>query len=479
MGRWLPTTSARPAAPPRLSAPPAVVIAVGLAAVAGYAAVLAVAMSWRDYDEWGALVIAPVLFAVTLPVLLKLGRRSGDPWITVLLVGGLALKFAASLVRWYVGMEVYGGSADAVGYIGNGERLAELYRAGQFSVDDLGRDLIGTGFMRGVTGVVFAVTGATEFGGYLIFAWIGYLGMVAFVAAFRTGVPDGDHRRYTALVMLLPSLLYWPSSVGKETWMMLTLGLAALGAARLLQRRSGGLALLGVGLLGASMVRPHMALLVVVAATAAFALRGPPAGRRPLFGPVGKLVGVGVLTLASAVVLAQVEAYFGVDDAELEADFDPGAADEVLDHTEEQTTTGGSSFDAERVRSPADLPEAVVSVLFRPFPWEAHNLQARLAGLEGVALMGIIAVSWRRLAQLPRVLRRSPYVAMAAAYTLMFVVAFSSFGNFGILARQRSQLLPLVVVLLCLPAVAAVRQRLDARNWHPADRPALTASTEE
>ena len=33
----------------------------------------------------------------------------------------------------------------------------------------------------------------------------------------------------------------------------------------------------------------------------------------------------------------------------------------------------------------------------------------------------------------------------------MFVIAFSSFSNFGILTRQRTQVLPLVLVLLVLP----------------------------
>ena len=51
-----------------------------------------------------------------------------------------------------------------------------------------------------------------------------------------------------------------------------------------------------------------------------------------------------------------------------------------------------------------------------------------------------------------------PYVAYATTYTIMFVIAFSSIGNFGILTRQRTQVLPMLLVLLVLPAE---RQRLD------------------
>jgi hypothetical protein len=48
-------------------------------------------------------------------------------------------------------------------------------------------------------------------------------------------------------------------------------------------------------------------------------------------------------------------------------------------------------------------------------------------------------------------MRRQPYLALALAYAAMFVVAFSSFANFGNLVRQRVQVLPFVVALLCIP----------------------------
>ena len=47
---------------------------------------------------------------------------------------------------------------------------------------------------------------------------------------------------------------------------------------------------------------------------------------------------------------------------------------------------------------------------------------------------------------------RTPYVVFALAYTAMFVLAFSAIGNFGLLTRQRTQVLPFVLVLLAMPA---------------------------
>jgi hypothetical protein len=47
-------------------------------------------------------------------------------------------------------------------------------------------------------------------------------------------------------------------------------------------------------------------------------------------------------------------------------------------------------------------------------------------------------------------------VAFVVVYSLLFVFAFSSIANFGILARERTQVLPFFLVLLAVPAVRRV-----------------------
>jgi hypothetical protein len=101
---------------------------------------------------------------------------------------------------------------------------------------------------------------------------------------------------------------------------------------------------------------------------------------------------------------------------------------------------------------------APVTVLFRPFPTEAHNAEALVASGEGFLLLALVVLNLRRFGAARRQLRRVPYLAMAAIYCTMFVFAFSSMGNFGILARQRVQMLPLLFVFLALPVVRDRRQ---------------------
>jgi hypothetical protein len=123
----------------------------------------------------------------------------------------------------------------------------------------------------------------------------------------------------------------------------------------------------------------------------------------------------------------------------------------VFDYADQQSGQGGSEFEAVRIKSPAQFPSAVLAVLFRPWPWESTNLQALIASAEGTLLLVLGLRSWRQFMRLPRFLFQVPYVAYALTYTLMFVIAFSSISNFGILTRQRTQVLPIVLVLLVMP----------------------------
>jgi hypothetical protein len=52
----------------------------------------------------------------------------------------------------------------------------------------------------------------------------------------------------------------------------------------------------------------------------------------------------------------------------------------------------------------------------------------------------------------------------ALVYLLVFFFAFGTIGNFGILARQRSQAMPFVFVILALPAVLPKRGAADASS---------------
>lgn len=228
--------------------------------------------------------------------------------------------------------------------------------------------------------------------------------------------------------------------------MCLGLGVVAYAGSRMLTGARGGLALLAVGSLMLGIVRPHVAALVGFAVFLAYLVRRSPDGAS-ILAPIGKFVIVIILGLGMVYAVGQLETFFGVDD------FDQAAVQTTLDEVTRRTGQGGSQFTAAPSTDldPSRFPEAFVGVMFRPFPWEATNLQALLAAAESLFLVGLFVTSWRGIVGAVRSVLEVPYVVLCGTYTVLFVYGFSAFSNAGILVRQRVQVLPFVLVLVCLP----------------------------
>jgi hypothetical protein len=427
----------------------AVVVAVGLLTV----------IERTSYDTWGALIVGPVLFAATYPMLAAQARREGDRRLLWLLCGALLLRFVGAVLRQYVALDVYGGVADASGYHNTGALLAESFRAGHFALPF--SPITGTNFIRVVTGAVYTVFGPTRLGGYMAFGWFSFVGLFLFYRAFTIAVPEGRSRTYARLVFFLPSLIFWPSSIGKEAWMVFALGMAAFGAARLLSGFTvRGILLAGLGAWMAAMVRPHVAGLIGVAIAASVLVRRP-SRRLGQLAPLAKAASLVAVVVVGVVFVSQAKGF--LEESRIDTSGGVGAA---LDVIVERTSEGGSEFTPVVVRTPFDLPLATVTVLFRPLLIDAHNVQAMAASVEGTFLLALCLVRWRWLLAAAKLLRRRPYVTAALVYTLLFVIGFSSVANFGILARERVQVLPMLLVLMCVPPARSEEDEAETSAGH-------------
>ena len=175
----------------RAVALPGGILVLGVALALGYLVTLAWAMENLSYDVWGAMVVGPVLVAISIPILARAARADRDPLMGKILFAVFAAKMVGALVRYAVTFEVYGGRADAGGYHGSGSRLAAAFWDGTWDrvLHDEVPELVGTEFMRLATGVVYVVTGPTKLGGFLVFGWLSFWGLFCFYRAFRHGVP--------------------------------------------------------------------------------------------------------------------------------------------------------------------------------------------------------------------------------------------------------------------------------------------------
>jgi len=418
----------------------------GLVFVAGYVTVLMWAMTRSNYDVTGAMLVGPLLLAGLLPLISRQAARESDPAIFSILVFALLLRFVGAVARYFVAFTVYEGVADASVYHDAGVKISAAFRAGDFTTGL--ESLTGTNFLRFATGVLYTVIGPTKLGGFFFFAALAFVGSFFFYRAFTIAIPDGYRKTYARLIFFLPSLVFWPSSIGKEAWMTFTLGLCALAAARILtgsMRR--GIFLLAIGLWLAGVLRPHMAGVVIVSVGAAYLLKPSPASLRQM-APVAKVAGIAILSVIAFVAVTRAESFLHEADISTDAGVS-GALQGVTSRTNE----GGSGFDPYHIWSPAEAPLAAATVLFRPLPTDAHNVQAQLAAVEGVFLLFFSVWRLPRLLGAVRRMRHLPYIAYAATFVGLSIVGFSGVANFGLLVRERTQFLPLYVALLCIPSL--------------------------
>lgn len=421
-------------------------------------------MEVATYNIWGAFWIGPALVCLCIPIANHASRVTEDVRFGRLVMTAAIVKvIGGALARYWVDFSLYGGS-DADGYHDAGAELAPLFRS--LIYDDLGK-ISATRFTEIATGHVYVLAGPSRLGGFMVFSWLAFVGLYMFWRAFTIAVPNGDHRRYALLIFFFPTILLWTSGTGKDAFMMLCLGGAALGLAKLLTGGLSGIPLLALGLWGAAVVRPHLVLIFIGAAVASAPIavlqsRVSAGGSRLS----ARLVLIAVLGVTTVLAVDRAETFFRVDELNVES------AESVTTRVQGTTSRSGSVFDTQDPTSILGYPRAAVTVLFRPFPFEVTNAQGLATAFEGVTLLFVGYLSAPRLRQLPKALLSTPYLSWAFAYGAAFVFAFASIGNFGILARQRAQLLPVLFVVFAFDGIQRDEPAEDSEDAEPRRRPA-------
>ncbi|HEY3428107.1 MAG TPA: hypothetical protein VGK83_05500, partial [Acidimicrobiia bacterium] len=264
-------------------------------------------------------------------------------------------------------------------------------------------------------------------------------GQLGIYAAFRRWAPSHQLKPFALLAFFLPSYVFWPSSIGKEAVILLGLGLATYSIARCLERyQLRWLLATGAALAGIGSLRIHIAALII-ASLFATAIIAKPMAERGL--GLRRLAVIGGLLAIGLVAVSAFQSRFGTDLLSIQ-DVD-AFSDQVADRT-----TTGNIIPGDPVSSPADIPEALILVLFRPFLWEAREIQIALSALETTFLIGLVL--WK----LPAMFRnrnkwRSHALAVfSTVYVVAFSIAFSVVRNLGIIARQRTQVLVFLIIVV-------------------------------
>jgi hypothetical protein len=400
----------------------------------------------KDIETVRASVMLTLLVVASLMIFWFVAQSDPEGrTLFILLLVSFGLKLLATGFRFYGGL-----LADAFVYHQVGQRFALQLAGGQWP------EMVkysGTEVIRLATGLVYFVTGPTIYGISILWAWFGLIGMLFFYKAFSMAFPSGNRRLYMLLILLYPSMLLWTSSLGKDALMILFLGMASYGVARIQQRiELVGLWWLALGLGGTLMIRPHLAAVFAVAVAASALFRPIRAG---ILTPVVRVLGVAFFIAISAAVISTARGFVGLEN--LEAQTVLG----FLDVAQERTEQGGSAFERGNPRNPLALAVSVPTILFRPFPWEAHSTSALIASLEGFGLLVLFLYYHRGVRAAIGEAPRNGLLVLTFVYALLFFFFFSAISNFGIIARQRAQLFPFVFMWI---AYLSARPRAERRH---------------
>jgi hypothetical protein len=420
---------------------------------AGAAAFAGLIIAQSCYDYQGGFLIAPAILVLALFLLPRLSRVDASRLLLTVMIIGLLAKIAGALIRMYVSFGVYSrgfrgglgadisGGYDSGVYNQVGRGIAENIRSFEFAQAVEGFEL-GTEFLRFFTGLVYSLIGPTLIGGFLFFGFLAFLGSYFAYKAFRTAFPDENHQLFAILIFFYPSILYWSNGIGKDAVMAFGIGLAAYGSALILTKaRLTGFLPLAFGLGMAFLVRPHIAGMLALALGMGAVIM---AARRATSNPLVAAIWIAVGAAVAWLFLVQTMSFLGLDD--LSVDTTVG----YISARQKSTFEGGAAFDAPSITEPLGIPMAIITLLFRPFPWESHNVQALIQALDGFLLLGLVGWRFRSIWRAVSLLRSNPFVLYILSFTLMAAIAFTVISNFGTLARERTMVLPLVLMLIAI-----------------------------
>ena len=308
----------------------------------------------------------------------------------------------------------------------------------------------GTGAVVNIATLFVTGLNLSFLGACLLFNIFGSIGLIAFDACLQAATADKPRllRRFATLIVLLPSISFWSSALGKDSLAFMAAALTLFAALDVRRRY----VLLAAAIFVMALVRPHIAGIMVIALTGSLVLqRRIPLGQRLFLGTAA--------LVATAVMVPFALSYAGLGEA--------SGADDIMSYVEERqsvNTQGGSSVDIASM----SLPMQLFSYLFRPMPYEAGSIFALAASIDNLALIFLVVAGGAQA------LRRRRYKLAGNRAFLWFyclltwlILAITT-ANLGIAVRQKWMFAPMLIYLF-ISLMGRSRQRsahlrMSARN---------------
>lgn len=312
--------------------------------------------------------------------------------------------------------------ADAINYIWAGE-------AGNF------RYRIGTDFVKMLCSL-FSWFGMSIISMFLIFQFWGAIGIIAIDAVLKSFTIKGKYKVFIVSILpFTPSLHFWSSAVGKDSIALLSVGLLIWAVREFYDRKLMFL----IAVLIMATVRPHISALMIFSLGGAFVVNSEK------------------LTLKRIIIILAIIAvtYFGtsmiVSYVGLSDGLSLSKIQEYIDIRQNlfQKTSGTINI------RDMSYPMQIVTYLFRPLPFEAHNISALIASFDNSIFLGIAiytlfkSITSKRQPKKLKVNSDKIFSLFLWAYAISgtTVLALTT-ANMGIAVRQKWMVVPMILCLL-------------------------------
>ena len=425
-------------------------------------------LSWLS-----SVLIAPIggLFAggLLIVAIIYISRHSirhTQPLIWLSLLAALAhIAFALYVIPFVNGYYEQRNASDVIIFFKNGQKLTELVLSNPREAITLffqQAGLSNTAFFW-VWGIFYFVTGGSLSAITVLFGWFSVRGGLYFVQAFQPSLSDRQMLWYAVLVLFFPSILLWTTMPLKDTLTFWSLGLVAYGVSLLLSWRltRAGVTIL-FGDLTCMAIRPYFLLFVTFSIIAIGILRIVGATRSKSYRRVVADMTIVPVNVFLAIFLVANNFFVGSLDLSYWVWYQNAAGNptsgSALPAPGFEATEGLSATEWLPTKVNLLLPSYITTrlvylftVLFRPLPWEAHNIFALFASLENVGLLILTVNTLFRFRTIIDLMKSNLMWLFIFSFATLFVGVYSfQVLNLGTMARVKVNVLPFLFPFFAL-----------------------------
>ena len=283
----------------------------------------------------------------------------------------------------------------------------------------------GTDFIYYITSFPSKVLDASYLNVTLFYNLIGSLGLVLLYLSLR------NLFKYLSwhwlFILFIPSMSFWSSGLGKDSisFFATCLFLYAITVSK------KAILLIPISFFAMFMVRPHIAAAMGASYVIYFIIQSK-------VHLVFKVLTLPIIFFGIFLSISFVQQYIGLDEASL------SSVTGYIDDRQGSNLEGGSSLDIASM----SYPMQIFTYVFRPLPFEAHNVVSLISSLENIILLFLfLYILFKSKFNLRSFIQGKNLWLFTYVFLTCSVLAMTT-ANLGIASRQKWMFMPVLLYLL-------------------------------